>query len=50
VRYFPISEENLIQAIKEVGENPEKYKDACLKQAQKFDVNIFIKKIKEQGK
>ena len=43
-----ISVEKLIQAIKEVGANPEKYKDACINQAKKFDTEIFIKKIKEQ--
>ncbi|GAI47842.1 unnamed protein product, partial [marine sediment metagenome] len=43
-----INEDKLIEAIKEIGKNPEKYKNACLKQAKKFDTKIFIKKIKEQ--
>ena len=28
--------------------DPEKYKNACLKQAKKFDTKIFIKKMKKQ--
>jgi len=43
-----INEDKLVEAIKEIGKNPEKYKNACLKQAKKFDTKIFIKKIKEQ--
>jgi len=43
-----INEEKLIEAIKEIGKNPKKYKSACLKQAKKFDIKLFIKKIKEQ--
>lgn len=43
-----IDEEKLIQAINEIGKNPERYKDACIKQAKKFDTKIFIEKIKEQ--
>lgn len=41
-----INVEKLIEAIKEVGRNPEIYKQACLKQARKFDIGEFIKKIK----
>lgn len=37
----------LIIAVKEVGANPQKYREACLAQAKKFDVNIFVKKIKK---
>ena len=40
--------DKLVQAIKEIGKNPKKYKNACLKQAKKFDTSIFIKKIKEE--
>ena len=43
-----INIDKLIKAIKEVGKKPETYKDACLKQAKKFDTKIFIKKIKYQ--
>jgi len=45
-----INVDKLVQAIKEIGKNPKKYKDACIKQAKKFDTKIFIKKIKEQLK
>ena len=38
----------LIDAIKQIGKNPEIFKDACLEQAKKFDIKIFIQKIKEQ--
>ncbi|MDD5454641.1 MAG: glycosyltransferase [Candidatus Ratteibacteria bacterium] len=43
-----INPDKLVEAIKEVGKNPEKYKDACIKQAKKFDTTVFLKKIKEQ--
>ncbi len=43
-----ISPEKLVQAINEIGKDPQRYKDACLKQAAKFDTKIFIAKIKEQ--
>lgn len=49
-----INSDKLIQAIKELGKeidkNPEKYKNACQKRAKKFDVKVFIKKIKEEIK
>jgi len=45
-----IDENKLAEAIKELGkkieENPIKYKNACQEQAKKFDVEIFIEKIK----
>ncbi len=43
-----INEEKLIKAVKEIGKNPEKYKNACIKKAKEFDTKIFIKKIKEE--
>jgi len=43
-----ISVDKLTKAIQEVGKNPKKYKNACLKQAKKFDTKIFIKKIKDR--
>ncbi len=43
-----INEEKLIQAIKEIGKNPNKYKSACLKQAKDFDTKKFIQKIKQE--
>ena len=39
-----INEDKLVQAIKEINKNPEKYKSACLAQAQNFDTKIFIDK------
>jgi len=45
-----IDTEKLIKAIKQLNKNPEKYKSACQKQARKFDVKVFIKKIKKQLK
>ncbi len=49
-----INEEKLAGEIKkmskELKKNPNKYKSACQKQAKKFDVKIFIKKIKEEIK
>ncbi|MBI3290965.1 glycosyltransferase [Candidatus Falkowbacteria bacterium] len=43
-----IDADKLVSAIKEISQNPEKYKKACLEQAKKFDKEIFVKKIKEQ--
>lgn len=43
-----IDAEKLIKAIKEVGKEPLRYKKECLKQAKKFDVKVFIKKIKRE--
>jgi len=47
-----INEEKLAEKIKkmskELKNNPEKYKSACVKQAKKFDVKIFIRKIREE--
>ncbi|MBP7708094.1 glycosyltransferase [Candidatus Pacearchaeota archaeon] len=45
-----IDENKLFEAIKRVGKNPEKYKEACLKQARKFDVKRFIEEIKKEIK
>lgn len=45
-----IDPNKIIKAIKIIEKNPKKYKDACLKQAKKFDTRVFIKKIKEQMK
>jgi len=43
-----INVKQLIDAVKEVGRNPERYKDACMEQARKFDTKVFIDKIKQQ--
>jgi glycosyltransferase involved in cell wall biosynthesis len=43
-----IDEDKLVEAIKEIGKDPKEYKEACLKQAKRFDVEVFIKKIKEE--
>lgn len=43
-----IDSDKLAEAIKEVGKNPEVYKDACINQAKKFDVEVFIKNIKNE--
>ena len=45
-----INADKLVEAIKKMGENPQKFKAACIEQAKKFDTKIFIKKIKEQIK
>lgn len=42
-----INPDKLTQAVKEVGKNPQKYKDACIEQAKRFDLGIFIKKIEK---
>ncbi len=45
-----ITPQKLAEAIKKVGEKPEKYKENCLKRAQTFSVENFIKKIKREIK
>jgi glycosyltransferase involved in cell wall biosynthesis len=40
-----ITVKKLTEAIKKIGVNPESYKDACQKQAKKFDTKVFIQKI-----
>lgn len=42
-----INPQKLIQAIEEVGKDPESYKDRCIKQAARFNSKIFIDKIKQ---
>lgn len=42
-----INEDKIVKAVKELGKNPEEYKNACLEQAQKFDVSIFVEKMKK---
>ena len=41
-----IDVQKLIDAIKEINKNPKSYKNACLKQAKKFDTKVFIRKMK----
>jgi len=42
-----IDEQKIVIAIKEIGENPQKYKNVCQKQAKEFDTKVFIEKIKK---
>lgn len=43
-----INADKLVDAIKEIGANPQRYKDACLERAKQFDTKVFIQKIKQQ--
>ena len=43
-----INEDKLVEAIKLIGEIPEKYKEACLKRAREFDTKVFIDKLKRE--
>lgn len=43
-----ITPEKIIKAVRQINKHPEKYKQACINQAKKFDTKIFIKKIKKQ--
>ncbi len=45
-----INEGKIVRAVEKINKNPERYKDACIKQAKKFDTKVFIKKIKSQIK
>ena len=40
--------DELIWAVKEIGKNPKKYRKNCEKQAEKFDIILFTKKLKEE--
>jgi glycosyltransferase involved in cell wall biosynthesis len=42
-----INEDKIIDAIKIIGMNPERYRKECQKQARKFDTKVFITKIKQ---
>ncbi len=42
-----IDEDKVVKAVRDIGKNPESYKNACLRQAEKFDVKLFIQRIKE---
>ncbi len=47
-----IDKEKIIKAIKiinkELKESPNRYKNPCVRQAKKFDISIFLKKIREE--
>ena len=45
-----ITVDKLIEAVEEIGRNSGKYEKACLNQAKKFDVKIFIKKMIDEIK
>lgn len=38
----------LAQAVRELGENPGRYTEACLARAREFDTDVFIRKIKRE--
>ena len=38
----------LINAIKEISKEPQKYKEACIERAKEFDASIFIERMKEE--
>jgi len=38
--------DSIVKAVKEVSRDPSKYREACVEQASKFDVGIFISKMK----
>lgn len=42
-----INPDKLIAAVKEIGQDPGKYRENCLKQAKEFDVEVFIGKMKQ---
>ncbi len=45
-----IDEDKVIEAVKIIKQNPEKYKQNCIEQAKKFDAKIFIDRMKNQIK
>ncbi len=42
-----INADKLVMAVKEIGRDQQRYRNHCIKQAKEFDVEIFIKKIKQ---
>ena len=42
-----INSRKLVDAIVSIGKDPQKFEAACIKRARKFDVSVFIKKLKE---
>jgi glycosyltransferase involved in cell wall biosynthesis len=42
-----ITVEKLVSAIKQVGTDPVRFRDACIQRAMHFDVTVFIEKIKQ---
>lgn len=42
-----INPEKLIAAVKEIGQDPGKYRDNCLKRAKEFDAEVFIQRMKQ---
>ncbi|MDD5068310.1 MAG: glycosyltransferase [Candidatus Pacebacteria bacterium] len=40
-----INTDKIVEAVKEISKNPEKYKNASMERAREFDVEIFIRKI-----
>jgi len=43
-----INSDKIVEAVKKVGKNPEKYKKACEDRAKEFSVEEFIKRIKKE--
>ncbi len=43
-----INEDKIVEAVKKIELNPEKYKEVCLAQARKFDTSVFVQKINDQ--
>ena len=37
--------DEIVDAVKEISKDPQKYKEACIERAKKFDVSVFIKKM-----
>lgn len=42
-----INEEKLVEVIKVVSQDPQKYKEACQKRAKEFDVSVYMKKMRQ---
>ncbi len=42
-----INEDKLVEAIRQIGTSPQRYKDACLRRSQAFDTKKFVSKISE---
>ena len=43
-----IDEDKIVRAMKQINKNPERYKNACLKRAKRFDAAIFIEKMHDE--
>jgi glycosyltransferase involved in cell wall biosynthesis len=45
--FIKCNEDEIINAVKEISKNPGKFREACIRQSKKFDVQIFLREMDE---